>query len=613
VTDSGIAVLARTAILLRPGQVAHRARLRAQRRALCRWPQAGGRLLAGPDPSSARGWPQEFAPVDARAPMPWPDPAELAAGQIRLLGMTREIGDLPGWRQADAPQLWRFHLHYWDWAWGLAGDPDRDAARAVFARLWNSWQAAVPFGGGDAWLPYPAALRAWSWCGQYRDLAAGGAIDGPLVRALAVHAGFLRWHLESDVGGNHLIKGLKALIGLAVFFGDDRLLRRTLSRLTGQLEVQVLPDGGHYERAPAYHCQVLADLIDVAGLAAAAGASAAPELTGAIRRMRDWLGHVLLPDGQVPLLNDGYPVPAGLLAALRTGQAPAGPPADRAALAPGIAAGAADGPLVVLPDTGLVRARMGSWCLLADVGPPCPGELPAHAHADTLGCLLHVDGMPLLVDTGTSTYVPGPVRNYERSTAAHSTVQIGGADSTEVWGAFRAGRRARVSDLTARATTDQVTISAAHDGFRSLPGGPVHRRRWSLTGSGLRVDDEVEGTGQHAITVRWHLAPATGVLLGAEPGGSPDPGEAAGQAAAALRLGAGPQIRIGVTVSASAPLSLALESAPVAAGFARTAAAPVLICSVNADLPVQITSRWRKITDRPPTSEPNESCRDAHA
>ena len=61
-----------------------------------------------------------------------------------------------------------------------------------------------------------------------------------------------------------------------------------------------------------------------------------------------------------------------------------------------------------------------------------------------------MDGVPLLVDTGTSTYAPGPVRDYERSTAAHNTVEVDGANSTEVWGAFRAARRARVGKVVAR-------------------------------------------------------------------------------------------------------------------------------------------------------------------
>ena len=262
-TAEELALLGRTAVHLQPSQVAHRARLRVQRAALRRWPELGQRLLASARPVSAGGWPTSFTPLDATAPQRWPGLAQLASGRITLLGVIRDLGEPAQWQHADAPQLWRYHLHYWDWAWGLAAEADRGAARAMFARLWQSWQAACGFGHGDAWLPYPTALRAWSWCGLYRDLVAGSDLEPDFLREVTAHAGFLRRHLESDVGGNHLIKGLKALAGLGLFLRDERLLARALERLTAQLAVQVLPDGGHYERAPAYHCQVLADLIDV--------------------------------------------------------------------------------------------------------------------------------------------------------------------------------------------------------------------------------------------------------------------------------------------------------------------------------------------------------------
>jgi uncharacterized heparinase superfamily protein len=584
-----VALLARTAAHLQPSQIAQRARLRTQRTVLRHWPQAGRLLLAGPDPASAAGWPAGLRPLDAGIWPRWGGRPGLRAGRIELLGMARTLAPLAipepaspepailehddgaradweqdsrdpadweqaDWEQASAPQLWRFHLHYWDWAWGLAAEADRAGARALFATLWRSWHGAVTAGRGDAWLPYPAALRAWSFCGLHHDLVAGGEIEKPFIAGLAAHAGFLRRHVESDVGGNHLIKNLKALAGLAVFFADDRLLARALSRLSGQLAVQVLPDGGHYERAPAYHCQVLADLIDVADLVRATGRTPRPGLVLAIEGMRRWLGGVLSPGGEVPLLNDGFPVGPDLLAALCPG-----PPSA--------------GPLLVLPDTGLVRGTAGGWQLLADVGPPCPDELPAHAHADTFSCLVHVDGAPLLVDTGISTYAAGARRRYERSTAAHNTVGVDAADSTEVWGVFRAARRARVRDVVTGIDGGVVTIEACHDGFRRLPGRPCHRRRWSLAETGLRVDDLVTGHGQHSVVARWHLAPGAQLRLA-------DGGAEVTTSAGEFRA----------IITASGRVRLAADSAPVATGFGRAIDAAVLTATIRAALPVRIST-----------------------
>ncbi len=431
-TGADLALLGRTVVHLQPAQVAHRARLRAQRTALQRWPQLGRRVLAGPDPCDAVGWPAGFRPLDAAGPLDlcWPldlaGLAELLPDRITLLGTTRALGDPPDWRQADAPQLWRFHLHYWDWAWALAASPDRAAARSLFARLWRSWRMSVTFGHADAWHPYPAALRAWSWCGLHSELVAGSDLEPSFAAELAAHAGFLRRHLETDVGGNHLIKDLKALAGLAVFFADDRLLRR-------------VADPAEQAARPSRCCRTAATTSGRPPITARcsptsststawsgrSGARPCRALARRSSRMRGWLESVITPDGEVPLLNDGYPVGGAMLTALRS-----------PTLVPG--------PLLTLPDTGLIRATAGDWHLLADVGAPCPDQLPAHAHADTLSCIVHVDGEPLLVDTGTSTYAPGATRSYERSTAAHNTVEVDGADSTEVWGAFRAARRARV-------------------------------------------------------------------------------------------------------------------------------------------------------------------------
>ena len=337
----------------------------------------------------------------------------------------------PGWEHADAPRLWRFHLHYWDWAWGLAADPDRLAARALFARLWRSWQASAA--ASAAAMPgTPTRPR----CAPGRGAActatssAGSDIEPDFVAGLAAHAGFLRRHLEYDVGGNHLIKDLKALAGLAVFFADERLLRLALRRLTRQLARQVLADGGHYERAPAYHCQVLADLIDVADLLPAAGRAPAGETDRGRRPHAALAGrgaHPRRPGTAAQRRLPGRPR-APRRAAARTRH-----PDEPAARAARHRAGTCRG-------RRLAPARRRRPAVPAVAARP-----RACRHASAAWCTW--TGVPLLIDTGTSTYEPGPVRRYERSTAAHSTVQVDGADSTEVWGVFRAGRRARVSGL----------------------------------------------------------------------------------------------------------------------------------------------------------------------
>ena len=308
----------------------------------------------------------------------------LRQGRIELLGMTRALASPAGmadpsgdqsdpadpdwaeahwtgadwehadWEQAGAPALWRFHLHYWDWAWRLATEPDRADARAWFAAMWQSWHAQVAAGRGDAWLPYPAALRAWSYCGLHRDLVAGSDIEASFIADLSAHAGFLRRNVESDVGGNHLIKNLKALAGLAVFFGDARRLGQALDQLASQLAVQVLPDGGHYERAPAYHCQVLADLVDVAGAAPVHGPGARP---GTARRDR--------PDAPLAALRAGPGRARSRCSttdtrSTRSSSPPCGPGCHRPSRCWSCRTPASSG-----------RPRDG-WRLLADVGAPCP-------------------------------------------------------------------------------------------------------------------------------------------------------------------------------------------------------------------------------------------------
>jgi uncharacterized heparinase superfamily protein len=133
-----------------------------------------------------------------------------------------------------------------------------------------------------------------------------------------------------------------------------------------------------------------------------------------------------------------------------------------------------------LAPSGYVRLQFADAVAIIDVASIGPDYLPGHAHADTLSFEFSLGTERVIVNGGTSVYGEGPQRQFERSTAAHSTVEIDGADSSEVWSGFRVARRALVQDVQIQERSDSVAVSAAHDGYGRLPGKPIHRRAWTL-------------------------------------------------------------------------------------------------------------------------------------
>jgi hypothetical protein len=485
-TWTEVMLFARTVRPLEPSQVTHRLRLHAQRRVL--------RSLPGPFVErrmrsgcvTVAAWPLDFVSVGRQVPAGRPSAADNAAGWFDFVGDRRHLGRPHDWLQPDAGQLWRYHLHYFEWAWAFVQAPDRTWARKAFADLWRSWRSSSRFGRWDEWSPYVASLRAWVLCDVFADLVTDSEIEDDVVASIDAHHGFLLRHLERDVGGNHLLKNLKALIGLGVFLDRPVTVRAAVAGADEQVKLQVLADGGHYERTPSYHCQAMADLVDLVGLTSTAEVEVPTTWAGAVERMRQWLGTMRFGDGDLPRFNDSTAVPTELLGLLD--------PAPRAA------------GLHLLPSSGyVVLDGGGRLSAVVDVAEACPPGLPAHAHADCLSVEVAVDGRPVLVNAGTSTYAPGPRRRLERSTRAHNTVEIDDADQTEVWGAFRAARRAHPT-VHGVAAAKGLTVTASHDGYRRLPGSPVHTRTVRLGPDELVVDDRVDGSGHHRATLCWHFA-----------------------------------------------------------------------------------------------------------
>ena len=113
----------------------------------------------------------------------------------------------------------------------------------------------------------------------------------------------------------------------------------------------------------------------------------------------------------------------------------------------------------------------------------------------------------MVTDTGTPTYDAGPARQRARSTAAHNTLQIDGAEQIECWGSFRVGRRGRARVHGLGEDGRWSWLAASHDGWRRLPGRPLHRRLLALSETSLLVLDLVTGRGQHRLRSTLHRHP----------------------------------------------------------------------------------------------------------
>lgn len=443
--------------------------------------------------ATAAGW---IAPARRDASLAGPD-------TMHFLGRAGTIGEL-GWSGPGVSLLWRYNQHYFDDLAAMGADHRGVWHRALISR----WMAENPPAAGPGWDPYPISLRLVNWS---KWLLSGAApLDG-MAQSMAVQARYLASNLEYHLLGNHLLANAKALMFAgAMFDGLEAAgwLRLGLRIWTRELDEQVLPDGGNYERSPMYHALGLEDLLDLLNLAQARSGLIDSRVVAGWRRaataMRFWLDAMCHPDGEIAHFNDAAigiaPRPAEL-----------GRYADALGVRPVAGAGVdvvAEG-IVHLRDSGYVRAECGDAVLLCDVAPLGPDYLLAHGHADTLSFELSVGGQRVVVNGGTSHYEPRPERVAERGTAAHSTVSVAGTNSSEVWSSFRVARRAHPFDISIHVDNGDTMIAASHDGYRRLAGSPVHRRTWRLGESSLTVTDTVEPA--RPAVARFIAHPAIGL------------------------------------------------------------------------------------------------------
>ena len=466
---------------------------------------------------------------DAQVRLPsgaWQTPAARSASMLeattfRFLNQVHTLPAQGVWNDAALAKLWLYNLHYFDDLNAQDTSARLDWHRALISR----WISENPPASGNGWEPYPTSLRIVNWV---KWLANGNAPLPGMVNSLVQQSCWLIGRLERHLLGNHLFANAKALVFAGLFFDGPQAatwLDKGLKIIEEQLPEQVLADGGNFERSPMYHAIFLEDVLDLINAAHYWPGLVPDEQVAVWRetagRMLSWLAGMTHPDGEIALFNDAAFGVAPAVGELMSYAGRVGVMSPnlvreifRADVSPLLSTKVELENFQKIPellhfaDSGYVRLQNKDAVAFLDVAPIGPDYLPGHAHADTLSFELSLFGQRVIVNGGTSRYGLGPGRLRERGTAAHSTVQVAGADSSEVWGGFRVARRAYPFDLEMQPKIGRVACS--HDGYRRLPGAPVHRRAWQLEPNRLQVTDTVQG-GTHSAVARYIFHPTVQV------------------------------------------------------------------------------------------------------
>ncbi|MFH6770569.1 alginate lyase family protein [Gaetbulibacter aestuarii] len=383
------------------------------------------------------------------------------------------------WNYLEYGKLWTFNLNYFDFLNQEGSNPEQGI------RLIND------FITNDATLKegkesYTISLRGINWI---KFLSKHNIINQEIDQKLYNHFQRLLDNLELQFLGNHYLENGFALLFGAYYFQDNQFYLASKKILNKELEEQVLADGAHIELSPMYHQTMLHRVLDCIHLMQNnnlwEGGKLLLFLKNKAKKMLSWLQSVTFKNGNIPMVNDSA-----------FGIAPSSEALFKYATFLGISW--EEGKLL---ESGYRKIEKGNYELFLDVGEVGASYLPAHIHSDTFNFELYVDKKPIIVDTGTSTYEKNELRQLQRSTKSHNTVQINSIEQSEIWGGFRVARRAKIVNLI----ENEKQIEATHDGYKKL--NILHTRNYSFKGDKISITDLLSKVSKFETNAFFHFHP----------------------------------------------------------------------------------------------------------
>jgi uncharacterized heparinase superfamily protein len=446
-----------------------------------------------------------IAPPDLRTADPTMA-AEIYAGRFAFAGHVVQTGGESPFDVGPPSEDWLKELHSFRWLRHLRA-ADTPLARSNARAVVEDWLNLHRRPGGEiVWDADVAARRAMSFLAQSPLILHDADHDlyQRFVRSLLRHASLLRSVGGTSEPGLPRIEAAvaMALIGLSLS-DQDRLAATGLDRLDAELQVQILPDGGHISRNPAALVSILVDLLPLRQALIARGQAPSETLMNSIDRMMPMLRFFRHADGAFAHFNGVASSAGGLVATVVSYDEALGAPASSATY------------------SGYERVQADRSVLLVDCGPPPPIAYSNEAHAGTLAFEFSRGTQRIVINCGAPAPRHHHLRRAARRTAAHSTAVLNEESSSRFSGPAAdaqivSGPRS-VACSRQKFDDGSTVLEMSHDGYvRRL--GLTHERSLRLSPDGTLLEGMDRFTGaplapQLAFTVRFHIHHAVAVQV----------------------------------------------------------------------------------------------------
>ncbi|MCO5949303.1 heparinase II/III domain-containing protein [Mucilaginibacter flavidus] len=397
-----------------------------------------------------------------------------------FLNLKKDFAGTINWDYQGYGKLWNYNLQYFNYL----------HQTDITVELKQQWLHDI-----GSWLnigklklePYPVALRAIN---TIRFLSTEKLSDPLIIEDLYGQLNYLNDNLEFHLLGNHLLENAFALFMGSSVFNNSTWAETSKRILYAELNEQILNDGGHFELSPMYHQIILfrvLELIDWYSKVEDYDCDFLKFVTSKAAEMLKWLELITFSNGDIPHFNDSADGIAFTSAELFAF-------ARQLNIKPN--------ETLQLNGSGYRKYVSPKYECVVDAGDVGPSYQPGHSHSDMLSFVLYSKGIPIIVDTGTSTYQIGTKRTYERSTNAHNTVELSGCNQSEVWGGFRVGRRAEI-EIT---KDTETALTAGHNGYRKK-NVANHERNFIFAGDVVSIIDVITGADELSLKALFHFYP----------------------------------------------------------------------------------------------------------